>query len=190
MSSPGMSHQGTNPDVVQGCQARTLERSARPPGPGPLWPFVTAPSGKQASSQAPTRLRSGRRPGASAAGGVTSASPRGKRACRQPALGRLDLVPSSNEHPVPVERMFCRCKQEQADHRCAARERWDLLVLAGEPGPVPTMLLSVTDELVVRRADPALRHHIRGYWPDTSGKSCKSTGRRSCVVRGDTRRLL
>lgn len=29
---------------------------------------------------------------------------------------------------------------------------------------VPTMLLSVTNELVVRRADPALRRHIRGYW--------------------------
>jgi hypothetical protein len=26
------------------------------------------------------------------------------------------------------------------------------------------MLLSVTNELVVRRADPALRRHIRGYW--------------------------
>jgi hypothetical protein len=29
---------------------------------------------------------------------------------------------------------------------------------------MPTMLLSVTNELVVRRADPALRRHIRGYW--------------------------
>ena len=29
---------------------------------------------------------------------------------------------------------------------------------------MPTMLLSVTNELVVRRADPALKRHIRGYW--------------------------
>ena len=41
---------------------------------------------------------------------------------------------------------------------CASR--W---FLRGEPGRVPTMLLGVSNELVVRCADPALRRHVLRY---------------------------
>src|SRR6266581_2856494 len=64
MSSPGMSYQGTNPNVVQGMSGTDLGALREAPGTRnrTSWPFVTASWGKQASSQAPTRLRSGRGP--------------------------------------------------------------------------------------------------------------------------------